>query len=231
MSTPKPWEQQPGETERAFLAFFRYLALGDTRSLAKLQEQLGLKGRTKAQLGQWSTKHDWVSRCNAWTQHMMQEHTKAAELAIADVAVDWARRQRDLRERELELANKALRVVELWVDDILRKGKAPRMRAAEAAKLLDIASRVGRLATGLHTQREEVSGVDGDPIKVQVAAAIAKVYGRRKAVSTPAQTVDVSYTEPAPCDSVPLGRVRTAETQGETLINDSSEPQKAGSSS
>jgi hypothetical protein len=34
--------------------------MGDTRSLSKLQEQLGLEGRSKAQLGQWSTKHDWV---------------------------------------------------------------------------------------------------------------------------------------------------------------------------
>jgi 2-polyprenyl-3-methyl-5-hydroxy-6-metoxy-1,4-benzoquinol methylase len=108
---------------------------------------------------------------------MMQTHTQAAALAIADQAIDWARRQRDLREKELEVATKALLVVERWVDSILRSNKAPRMRAAEAAKMLDIASRVARLATGLHTQREEVSGVDGDPIRIQVAAAIAKVYG------------------------------------------------------
>jgi len=45
------------------------------------------------------------------------------------------------------------------------------------ARLLELASRLGRLASGMATDKTEVTGEDGGPIKVELEAALKKIYG------------------------------------------------------
>ena len=55
------------------------------------------------------------------------------------------------------------------------------------ARLLELASKLGRLASGMPTDRTEVTGEDGGPIRIQLTAAFDKIYGE----PLPGEVVDV----------------------------------------
>ena len=57
------------------------------------------------------------------------------------------------------------------------------------ARILELASKLGRLASGLATDKTEVTGEDGGPIRVELAAALNKIYG---------EVVDVEATHVPP---------------------------------
>jgi thymidine phosphorylase len=70
---------------------------------------------------------------------------------------------------------------------------------ADISRMLEVASKLGRLATGMATDRTEVTGEDGGPIRIELEAALKKVYGQAGdlAVGHQANVVDVEAT-PAP---------------------------------
>ena len=47
----------------------------------------------------------------------------------------------------------------------------------DVARMLELASRLGRLASGMATDKTELTGEDGGPLRVELSAALAKVYG------------------------------------------------------
>ena len=49
---------------------------------------------------------------------------------------------------------------------------------AEIAGLLELASKLGRLASGLPTDHTELTGEDGGPLRVELTAALNKIYGQ-----------------------------------------------------
>ena len=53
---------------------------------------------------------------------------------------------------------------------------------ADIARMVEVASKMGRLASGMATDRTEVSGEDGGAIKVEFALALKKVYGQAEPV-------------------------------------------------
>ena len=59
---------------------------------------------------------------------------------------------------------------------------------ADIARMLEVASKLGRLASGMATDKTELTGEDGGPIRVELSAALEKVYGA---------VVDVESTVPA----------------------------------
>jgi hypothetical protein len=48
---------------------------------------------------------------------------------------------------------------------------------SDIARMVEVASKMGRLASGMATDKTEVSGEDGGAIKVEFALALKKVYG------------------------------------------------------
>jgi hypothetical protein len=48
---------------------------------------------------------------------------------------------------------------------------------ADIARILEIASKLGRLASEMPTDRTELTGEDGGPIRVELSAALDKIYG------------------------------------------------------
>jgi hypothetical protein len=48
---------------------------------------------------------------------------------------------------------------------------------ADIARMLEVASKLGRLASGLATDKTEITGEDGGPIRLELEAALKKVYG------------------------------------------------------
>jgi hypothetical protein len=66
---------------------------------------------------------------------------------------------------------------------------------ADIARMLEIASKLGRLATGLGTEGERRGGDDLPGLRVEVTVALEKIYGDAEVAAPPAivdvQTVPV----------------------------------------
>ena len=95
--------------------------------------------------------------------------------------VDWAKRYQELREAEWQerqnLVVFAAEVRQRWM------AKAERCGTLEGyARLLELASKLGHnacevLPDSRPTQRTELTGPGGGPIRVEVVAALKKIYG------------------------------------------------------
>ena len=112
-------------------------------------------------------------------------------MAAAREGAGWAKRYQDLREAEWEERWKTVE----FAAEVRRRwmARAERCGTLEGyARLLELASKLGRSACEKPTERTEVSGPDGGPIRVEVQAALKKIYGR----PLPGEVVDVQV-EPA----------------------------------
>jgi len=47
----------------------------------------------------------------------------------------------------------------------------------DIARILELASTIGRRASGLVTDKTEITGLDGGAIRIELEAALKKVYG------------------------------------------------------
>jgi len=71
MPEREAWARQPGETSKAYAAFCVYRDMGPKRGLRETgRRYYEHKIRTNlAQIGKWSSKWNWVARCQAWDDH------------------------------------------------------------------------------------------------------------------------------------------------------------------
>ncbi len=185
------FEQQPKESDKAFVAFSLYLSQGPERSLAKVAAKLN---RSKVLMEKWSSKFDWPARVAAYGAHMALVEREAAEAITRAKGVDWAVRYQELREAEWA---ERWRTVE-FAAEVRRRWMANEMKCGTLegyARLLELASKLGHSACEKPTERAEVTGPDGGPIRVEVQAALKKIYGR----PLPGEVVDVQVepTRPA----------------------------------
>jgi hypothetical protein len=177
------FEQQPRESDKAFAAFSMYLSLGPERSLAKTAVKLS---KSKVLMERWSSRFDWPARVAAYNGHMALVEREAAEAMTREKGVDWGKRYQELREAEWQerwdLVTFAAEVRRRWMT------KAERCGTLEGyARLLELASKLGHSACEKATERTEVTGADGGPIRVEVQAALKKIYGQ----PLPGEVVDV----------------------------------------
>ena len=175
------FEQQPRESAKAFAAFSLYLSLGAERSLAavgqKLSKSVGLVER-------WSSKFDWPARVQAQAAYLAIVEREATEALTRGKAAEWLQREETLRETEWAMHEKCIAAAKRGLDAYMARDKVY-ANLADIARMLEVASKLGRLAAGMATERKEVTGEDGGPIKVEFALALKKIYG------TDAEVVDV----------------------------------------
>lgn len=183
--TPKvqPFEQQPGESLKAFSAFKAYLDLGDRRSLVALAEKLQ---KSRSLLERWSSKYGWPSRVLAYYAHLAEQERAAATAVVQAHAADWAARQQEHKEEEwrlrCELVELAREAIRRWKADPRRCGSLEGM-----ARLLDLASRLGRLSSGLPTESTESTVEFQAALDPDWEAALRKAYGPK-----PAEVIDIT---------------------------------------
>ena len=170
---PLEFEQQPGESTKAFTAFALYLSMGPERSLEAVRKKLGKCARL---IERWSGRWRWTDRVSAHGSHLATVERQAMEAIARGKSVEWAAREQAQREEEWASRAEAL---ELAREAIARwKKNAGRCGSLEGiARLLELASILGRRATGMATDRTEVTGEDGGPIRVELSAALNKIYG------------------------------------------------------
>ena len=170
---PLPFEQQPREGNKAFAAFSLYLSLGPARSTAAVARQLA---RSDQLIRRWSAKFGWTARIQAYAGHLAVVEREAIEAVARSKAAEWETREQKLRETEWEYHERAIAAAKRALDAFMAREKVY-ANLADIARMLEIASKLGRLATGLGTDGERRKGDDLPAVRVEVTVALEKIYG------------------------------------------------------
>ena len=195
---PLPFEQQPRESNKAFAAFSLYLSLGPERSTREVGKQLG---KSEGLIERWAAKFDWRSRVAAHGAHLAVVERGAIEAAARGKAAEWEIREQKLRETEWAMHERAIAAAKRGLDAYMEREKVY-ANLADIARMLEIASKLGRLATGLGTDGERRKGDDLPAVRVEVTVALEKIYGE----PLPGEVVDVEAMlalPEAPCGGPP----------------------------
>jgi len=147
----EPWEQQDGETSKAFRAFAIYRDMGPDRSQRKVAAELGIRTNTT---DRWATKYHWVERVSEWGREQDRTKCKAALKEIEDMAVRHARLAVTMQNKMVD------RLVGLSKDDV------DKMSLTEMRQWLVDSVKLERLARGepesIQQQNQNVKKVDDD---------------------------------------------------------------------
>ena len=186
------FEQLPKESAKAFAAFSLYLNLGAERSLAAVAQKLS---KSEQLLKRWSAKFDWPARVAAHAAHLAVVERGAIEATARGKAAEWEKRETQLRETEWSMHEAAIAAAKRGLAAYMDKDKVY-ANLADIARMLEIASKLGRLATGLDKSNgEQRDGDDLPGLRVEVTVALEKIYGDAEVAAPPAivdvQTVPV----------------------------------------
>ena len=194
-----PFEQQPRESDKAFAAFSLYLSLGVERSTAAVAKQLA---KSEQLVRRWSAKFGWTDRVAAYAAHLAVVEREAVEATVRGKAAIWESREQTLRETEWAMHERAIAAAKRGLDEYMKREKVY-ANLADIARMLEIASKLGRLATGLGTDGERGKPDDFPALRVEVTVALEKIYGQAEPaplVASPgaARLIDVDVEEVKP---------------------------------
>jgi hypothetical protein len=182
------FEQQPQESDKAFAAFALYLSMGPERSTAAVATKLT---KSEQLIRRWSARWRWTERVAAHASHLATVEREATESLTRAKSAAWLKRQEEHREEEWALRGELIAAGRKVLKRFTDEGRGATL--GDVARALDLASKLGRLASGMATDKTEVTGEDGGPIRVELSAALNKIYG---------DVVDVEAT-PVPLPQLP----------------------------
>lgn len=147
-----PWQQQPGESAAAYRKFVAYREQPGRRSYAKVAESFGITRRTvEAQ----AKAHQWQTRVTAFDDNELAERRQAIRRQSAKLAT-----------AQIEVALGMTQTVARSVRYALDNGIA--LEPSDAARWLDIAAKVAKVATSQPDITVGVTGADGGPVEVSI---------------------------------------------------------------
>jgi hypothetical protein len=168
-----PYDRKPTESAKAYAAFTTYANLGPKRSLAAVGQALG---KSEGLIERWSRRHGWGSRVRAHDAHLAAVEREAAEAQLRAKEAEGTRRKGELLEQEWAIHDDCMRAAR----EALKQFHENARRGAtlgDIARLIEVGSKLGRLATGMPTDRTEVTGQEGGPMQLELSIALKKVYG------------------------------------------------------
>ena len=169
---PLIFEKQPRESAKAFAAFSLYLSQGAERSTREVGKQLG---KSEGLIERWAAKFDWRSRVAAHAAHLAIVEREAIEAVARGKSAEWEVREQKLRETEWAMHEAAIAAAKKGLSAYMEREKVY-ANLADIARMLEIASKLGRLATGLG-DGEGRNGNDLPAMRVEVTVALEKIYG------------------------------------------------------
>src|SRR5713101_1954622 len=86
-TTKQLWDQQPGESPKAFASFMQYLESGPEATLQQIAETTG---KSLQAIWHLSSRHHWLERAAAWRQHLASIACAASERATNQNSALWA---------------------------------------------------------------------------------------------------------------------------------------------
>ena len=171
---PLEFEKQPKESAKAFAAFSLYLSQGPERSTQAVATQLA---KSEQLIRRWSARYGWTARVQAHAAHLALVERQATEAALRSKAAEWLTRQSEHRDEEWKVRGELLEAGR----EALRRWKANPQRCGSLegiARMLELASKLGRLASGMPTDHTEVTGEVTLSVGLEWEVALKKVYGR-----------------------------------------------------
>ena len=168
-----PFEQQEKESDKAFAAFALYLSMGLERSIERVARQLN---KSHTIIGRWSGRWRWVERVSAHASHLATVEREASEALARGKSAEWLTRQQMIREREWEMHEKCIEAARRGLKAFMEREKVY-ANLSDISRILEVASRLGRLASGMPTDKTELTGEDGGPLRIELSAALSKIYG------------------------------------------------------
>src|ERR1041384_5738095 len=170
---PLMFEQLPREGNKAFAAFKTYLELGPQRSLSIAAKNVG---KSKTMMEKWSRKFDWRARVAAHAGHLATVERESIEGLALEKAVEWHKSHEAIRlaewQRQKKLIALADAAIARWEEDPTKCGTLEGI-----ARILELATKLGRLAAGMPTEVKEVNTTVKAKIDVEWEIAIRKAYG------------------------------------------------------
>jgi len=149
-----------------------YLSLGAERSTREVGKQLG---KSEGLIERWAAKFDWRSRVAAHAAHLAIVEREAIEAAARGKAAEWSSREQKLRETEWAMHEAAIAAAKKGLAAYMDREKVY-ANLADIARMLEIASKLGRLATGLG-DGDGRKADDLPAMRVEVTVALEKIYG------------------------------------------------------
>lgn len=162
------------ETAKAYEAFRIFCDLGAQRSMAKVARKLG---KSQTLISKWSTRHGWPDRVKEFDAKLVKIQRDSEQKAIEQQSKSWAARTVGARENAWSMAQelraKARKMMEWPLERITKKnGKTiinpARWTMNDAARFVDVATKLEYLSTGQSTERVSHTGPDGEgPVQIQ----------------------------------------------------------------
>ena len=167
------FEQQPEESAKAFAAFSMYLNLGPDRSLESVRVKCGKSSRL---IQRWSSRWRWSERVQAHDLYLATVEREATEAVARGRSAEWLKRQEEVREREWEMLERCIAAAKRALAAFMEREKVY-ANLADISRMLEVASKLGRLATGMATDRTESAVEVEGKLDVEWEVALRKVYG------------------------------------------------------
>jgi len=165
------WDRQSGESSKAYAHFCLYRDMGFSRSLRALENLDGCTSGYR-QLGRWSSRWQWVERCQDYDDHLQYQDRLRQEKERKDMLT---------RHGKIAVLGQSLVVkgIEKLIADVNQGRRC--LSASDASRLLDVAVKIERLSRGEPTEISELGGSDEHPIRVSVEErarqAVERVLG------------------------------------------------------
>jgi len=134
-------------------------------------------GKSVALLERWSARWRWSERAQAHAMHLAAVERDATEALARTKAAECLKQTESVREREWEMHEKCIEAARRGLKAFMEREKVY-ANLTDSSRVLEVAATLGRLASGMATDRTELTGEDGGPLRVGLSAALAKVYGQ-----------------------------------------------------
>ena len=169
---PLMFEQQTMESDKAFAAFKAYLEMGPERSLVEVAQKLG---KSTGLLQRWSRRFGWLERVQAHAAHMATVERQETEALTRQKAVVWVKRQEEHKEEEWTLRGQLITASRKVLEKFMDGSRGATL--GDVARALDLASKLGRLSSGLATESIEQKAEVDVNFRIEVEAAVKKAFG------------------------------------------------------
>jgi hypothetical protein len=196
------FEQQDGESDKAYGAFSAYLNLGPERSLGKAAKATG---RTRNQLAKWSKRWRWRRRTEAHTAHFGAVERRSTEALVAEKSQDWLQMHESARRQAWQEGEELIALAREFKARWQDSDRLPEFGVVLRA--LELAFKLKQFAAGMpseiKTVNTTVSGPGGGPVMVEFEADVRRIYGAAKAA-----VVDIESSPITPPASLAAGTLR-----------------------
>lgn len=152
----KPWERQPGESEKAFEAFARYRDMGESRTFTAVAGKLQKSGSL---IRRWKDKFDWEQRVSAYDNDLERQAHREKQKLVADT-----------RKRQLQIAMQ----LEKKALEALNMIQPEDMTARDIKEMLRLATDIER-----KTLIEAEQNTETEQARTSLADSIISAYEKR----------------------------------------------------